>query len=107
GLDRARARLGEADAIVVALAPAALTEARDFNESDLAWRVCDATLRASLHALQFAEKRFAATGGAVLFVGPAMAMSGAAGLVALATAAEGQRALVKSAARQLGAPRIS
>lgn len=38
--------------------------------------------------------------GAVIGLGPAFALNGTAGLVALATAAEGQRTLVKAVARQ-------
>jgi 3-oxoacyl-[acyl-carrier protein] reductase len=42
-------------------------------------------------------------GGTIVFVIPTVAMTGAAGLVPYATAMEGQRALVRSAARQWGA----
>jgi NAD(P)-dependent dehydrogenase (short-subunit alcohol dehydrogenase family) len=41
-------------------------------------------------------------GGSVVLVGPSTALVGAAGLVPLLTLAEGQRSLIKSAARQWG-----
>lgn len=45
--------------------------------------------------------------GAVVFVAPSLSLVGGAGLVALSTALEGQRGLVKSVARQWGASGIT
>ncbi len=44
----------------------------------------------------------AARGGSIVVVGPSLSLAGAPQLVALSTAVEGQRGLVKSTARQWG-----
>ena len=56
----------------------------------------------SLYCLQGAYARLREAGGAVVTVGPSPSLVGAPGLVALMTLAEGQRTLIKSAARQWG-----
>ena len=57
---------------------------------------------ATLFCLQGAHSLLCERGGSVVVVGPSTALVGAAGLVPLLTLAEGQRSLVKSAARQWG-----
>jgi NAD(P)-dependent dehydrogenase (short-subunit alcohol dehydrogenase family) len=66
----------------------------------------EAVLRAGLWTAQAAHTEFAGRGGSIVFVIPIVAMTGAAGLVPYATAMEGQRALVRSAARMWGSEGI-
>jgi NAD(P)-dependent dehydrogenase (short-subunit alcohol dehydrogenase family) len=72
-----------------------------------AWdRRCDAPIRDAIDAAQAAHARMAGAGGHLVFVTPSFGLTGAAGLVPLATAAEGVRSLTKTAARQFGADGI-
>lgn len=66
---------------------------------DSAWEL---TMLATLRCFQAAYRSFDGRGGRILVVVPTVAMTGAAGLAPLAAAAEGQRLLAKSAARQWG-----
>ena len=101
--DAAR-ELGGVDLVVIAAAePAALTSRplEDLTAAD--WQAAaHRGMLDSLHGLQGAHGQLRATGGAVVCIGPSAAFVGAPGLVALMTLAEGQRTLVKSAARQWG-----
>jgi 3-oxoacyl-[acyl-carrier protein] reductase len=66
----------------------------------------EAVLRAGLWTAQAARVHLGGRGGNIVFVIPIVAMTGAAGLVPYATAMEGQRALVRSAARMWGSEGI-
>lgn len=68
-----------------------------------AWdREAEAPIRAALAALQASYARLEGRGGSVVLVVPSIALTGAAGLVAFASAAEGIRLLGKAAARAWG-----
>jgi 3-oxoacyl-[acyl-carrier protein] reductase len=70
---------------------------------ELDWdRRCEEPLRSALFLLQAAYPHLRGRDGRVVLVCPSVALEGAAGLVPLATAAEGQRLLAKSAARRWG-----
>jgi 3-oxoacyl-[acyl-carrier protein] reductase len=61
------------------------------------------TLRTTLHVLQAIAPVLRERGGSVTFLAPSLSLTGCPGLVALTTALEGQRGLMKSVARQWGA----
>jgi NAD(P)-dependent dehydrogenase (short-subunit alcohol dehydrogenase family) len=93
-----------ADLVVHAAAlPAALTcRPLDALSAD-DWRnAVHHSMLATLFCLQGAHRVLHERGGSVVLVGPSAALVGAAGLVPLLTLAEGQRSLMKSAARQWG-----
>jgi NAD(P)-dependent dehydrogenase (short-subunit alcohol dehydrogenase family) len=70
---------------------------------ELDWdRRCEEPLRSALWLLQAAYPHLRGRDGRVVLVCPSVALEGASGLVPLATAAEGQRLLAKSAARRWG-----
>ena len=69
-------------------------------------RRCDAPIRDAVKVAQATHARMAGRGGNLVFVTPSCGLTGAAGLVPLATAAEGVRSLTKTAARQFGADGI-
>jgi NAD(P)-dependent dehydrogenase (short-subunit alcohol dehydrogenase family) len=107
----AAGKAGTPDLVVVAAAPVrALQPAAlagmtldGFNEAS------DAGLRATLYAFQAAHAQMKARGGkggSIVVVGPALSLVGAKQFVPLSTLAEGQRSLVKSAARQWGSAGI-
>lgn len=96
---------GPIDTLVLAEIPALALERVPFEEVDVArWQgACEDVLGATLRALQVAFARLRASGrGRIVLVTPTLAMTGVAGLAPYAAAAEGQRALAKSAARQWG-----
>lgn len=98
----AAAGIDHLDAAVVAVAPADRGPARpllDWSAQD--WRRCaDETQLSLLTVLQGLRDAFAGRRCAVVLVGGSLGMTGAASHVALATATEGQRGLMKSLARQ-------
>jgi NAD(P)-dependent dehydrogenase (short-subunit alcohol dehydrogenase family) len=100
--------LGPIDLVVHAVvAPAALVESPLVDTDEDSWDARgEAVLRAGLWSAQAARTELAGRGGSIVFVIPIVAMTGAAGLVPYATAMEGQRALVRSAARQWGSEGI-
>jgi 3-oxoacyl-[acyl-carrier protein] reductase len=99
----AAAKVGQADLVVHASAPAALRKpAALAGMSEGEFHVADAALRATLYTCQAAHRQMAGRGGAIVVLGPALSLVGAKQLVALTTASEGQRSLAKSAARQWG-----
>lgn len=100
----AERRLGRADLIVHDAMPLLPAGARRITEQphDEWNQLTHASVRAALHCVQSAAVHFAGRPGSVLMLGPAMALVGAAGLVAVSLALEAQRSLMKSAARQLG-----
>jgi NAD(P)-dependent dehydrogenase (short-subunit alcohol dehydrogenase family) len=99
----ASAKVGHADLVVHASAPAALRKQSALaGMSEADFNVADAALRATLYTLQASHAQMAGRGGAIVVVGPALSLVGAKQLVPLSTASEGQRSLAKSAARQWG-----
>ena len=64
-------------------------------------------MQAALFVLQAGYAQMSGRGGRFVFVTPTIAMSGAEQLVPYTAAAEGQRLLAKSAARQWGADGIT
>jgi len=100
----AQARVGPPSQVVVSAIPRAGLRAQAIGslaEDD--WRAaCGAAMKSVLYALQAAYTALAGRGGSVVVVGPSLSLAGAAQLVALSTAIEGQRGLVKSTARQWG-----
>jgi NAD(P)-dependent dehydrogenase (short-subunit alcohol dehydrogenase family) len=100
---KAQAQAGTPDLVVHAAAPAALRQPAALARMDLSeFHAADAALRATLYTFQAAHGQMAQGGGAIVVVGPSLSLVGARLLVPLCTATEGQRSLVKSAARQWG-----
>jgi NAD(P)-dependent dehydrogenase (short-subunit alcohol dehydrogenase family) len=101
--DAARA-FDAADLVVHAVALPAALKIRPLDAlSADDWRsAVHRSMLATLFCLQGAHRLLRERGGSVVLVGPSTALVGAAGLVPLQTLAEGQRSLVKSAARQWG-----
>lgn len=97
------------DAVVLTAHTPAATVPRDLIDLDaLGWdAACETVLRTSLFVLQAAYRSLHERGGRIVLVTPSIALTGAAGLAPLAAAAEGQRALAKSAARAWGAQGIT
>jgi NAD(P)-dependent dehydrogenase (short-subunit alcohol dehydrogenase family) len=102
-------RLGPVDAVVHAAVDPVAFERRALAQVDDAHfaAVWEGTMEATLWVLQAAYRAFAGRGGRIVVTVPTLAMSGAPGLVPYAAAAEGQRLLVKSAARQWGSDGIT
>lgn len=96
-------QVGAADLVVHAAASPALRCGTPLaGMSEIEFDQSDVALRATLYTFQAAHGQMASRGGAIVVVGPALALVGARQLVPLCTASEGQRSLVKSAARQWG-----
>jgi 3-oxoacyl-[acyl-carrier protein] reductase len=106
GDDGLAALLADADGEGVVLVPPIGVDPRPL-EDDWDSR-CDEPLRWALDAAQAARDHLLGVGGGrLVFVVPSFGLTGATGLVAEATAAEGVRSLAKSAARQWGAEGIT
>ncbi|GAC1572411.1 MAG: hypothetical protein NVS3B5_01260 [Sphingomicrobium sp.] len=92
------------DLILFAACPDVALRSRSFESlSDEEWRDgVDRPLELMLSALHALSARYPSAPPPIVFVGPSMALSGADGLALLAAGAEGQRALMKSASRQMG-----
>lgn len=106
GDDELAGLLAEADGEGVVLVPPIGVDPRPL-EDDWDGR-CDAPLRWALEEAQAARRHLLERGGGrLVFVVPSFGLTGAGGLVAEATAAEGVRSLAKSAARQWGAEGIT
>jgi 3-oxoacyl-[acyl-carrier protein] reductase len=107
-LARVAEALGPIDLVVHAVVgPSALVASALIDTDEDSWDSRgEAVLRAGLWTAQAAHTQLAGRGGSIVFVIPIVAMTGAAGLVPYATAMEGQRALVRSAARMWGAEGI-
>lgn len=92
--------------VVSAMARVALNAQDIGTLSEEHWHAaCGAAMKSVLYALQAAHTSFTQTagrGGSVVVIGPSLSLAGAGQLVALSTAIEGQRGLVKSTARQWG-----
>jgi NAD(P)-dependent dehydrogenase (short-subunit alcohol dehydrogenase family) len=95
---------GRADiAVWAAVDPSALLPSALVGLGEPDWeRLCEAPLFAALRFLQAAHPGLRGRDGRVVLVCPSVALEGAAHLVPLATAAEGQRQLAKSLARRWG-----
>lgn len=103
-LRQAVQQLGEVDAVVVGLTPPASLVARPITSmSSEDWQsACVTPLRLARHCLQEAFALFAGLPGIVVVLGANLSLTGSAGLTAFCAFSEGQRALMKSAARQWG-----
>jgi 3-oxoacyl-[acyl-carrier protein] reductase len=100
---------GPADAVVHAAVDPITFESIEVGDAgdermDDVW---ERPMRACLFVLQAAFAHLAGRGGRVVLVTPTLALSGAAGFGLYAAAAEGQRLLAKSAARQWGSDGIT
>ena len=96
------------DAVVVVAGVDGALEDRPLAETDdAAWdREAEAPIRSAFYTVQAAYERFGGRGGAIVAAVPSIALTGAAGLVPFASASEGIRLIVKSAARAWGAEGI-
>ena len=105
----ARAVAGAPDVVVWAdVDPDGLRPDPLVGLGELDWdRRCEEPLRSALWLLQAAYPHLRGRDGRVVFVCPSVALEGAAGLVPLATAAEGQRLLAKAAARRWGPDEVT
>jgi NAD(P)-dependent dehydrogenase (short-subunit alcohol dehydrogenase family) len=103
-LGTAVAGLGGLDALVLVLVGPAALEAKPFVDvSPAEWASgFDAPALAAVFCLQAAFAHLRGRGGRIVLIVPTVVFSGARGLATLAAAAEGQRLLAKSAARQWG-----
>jgi NAD(P)-dependent dehydrogenase (short-subunit alcohol dehydrogenase family) len=104
-VDSAAAELGGLDALIVAYVPDAARKPVPMKEmtEEHFFAVWEQTMRATLFTFQAAYPHMKRGGGGRLVaIVPAMALSGAPEYSATAAAAEGQRLLMKSAARQWG-----
>jgi 3-oxoacyl-[acyl-carrier protein] reductase len=94
--------------VVVHVVTGDLGEVALSDTDAVAWEHrCHRPIADALAAARAAHARMAGRGGRIVFVTPSFGLTGAAGLVPLATAAEGVRSLAKSAARQWGADGIT
>jgi NAD(P)-dependent dehydrogenase (short-subunit alcohol dehydrogenase family) len=100
---------GRLDGVVWASAEPDLGTPRQFAKVDSTeWlALVEQPLRSFVGFLQAGHRRLSGRGGRIVALVPTIAMDGAASLVPWATVAEGQRALVKSAARVWGADGIT
>jgi NAD(P)-dependent dehydrogenase (short-subunit alcohol dehydrogenase family) len=102
----AREAVGAPQQVVLSVMPDAGVQPQDIVAvSDAQWHMaCGQTMKTTLHVLQAAHGQFTAAsgGGSVVVIGSSFSLAGAAQLIAFSTAIEGQRGLVKSAARQWG-----
>jgi 3-oxoacyl-[acyl-carrier protein] reductase len=101
--------LGAIDIVLHAATPPQAFEAIDFVDvDDERWEaVWEGSMRSTLFVLQAGFGQMQGRGGCIIVVIPTIAMSGAERLAPYVTAAEGQRLLVKAAARQWGTERIT
>jgi 3-oxoacyl-[acyl-carrier protein] reductase len=107
--DAAVAEAGAPDLVVLCVMPelsVRLTELADLPEPDWFVSVRE-TIRTTLHLLQVIAPVLRERGGSVIFLAPSLSLTGCAGLVALTTALEGQRGLMKSVARQWGSTGVT
>lgn len=100
----AAGRLGPPDQVVISALPRSALQACAIVDVDEAqWRAaCSVAMKSVLYALQASFTQMGEAGGSVVVIGPSLSLAGAAQLVPLSAASEGQRGLVKSTARQWG-----
>ena len=101
---QAQERVGAASQVVMSALPLVALHPCDVVDlSDADWGAsCSAAMKSVLYGLQASHAQMAQRGGAIVVVGPSLSLAGAPQLVALSSAVEGQRGLVKSTARQWG-----
>lgn len=101
---QASTALGGIDTLVLAVGTAQSRQVHPLASlSPEQWRsACLDPLRTSRHCLQAAWRVLAGRSASIVVLGPNLSLTGASGLVALSVLSEGQRALMKSAARQWG-----
>jgi len=108
GIAAAAETLGGLEAVVHAVDADGLAEAPFAECDDAAWlRLAETPIWESLTAFQAAYAAFAGGGGSIVALVPSIALTGAARLAPFASACEGVRQLVKSAARAWGRERIT
>ena len=92
------------DALVIAVGSPLNRQPRPLvSYSPAQWRsACLDPLRTTRHCLQAAWKTLAGRRARIVLLGPSLSLTGASCLTALSTLSEGQRGLMKSAARQWG-----
>jgi 3-oxoacyl-[acyl-carrier protein] reductase len=97
-------RSGPPEQVVACVLPAVALQPVAIHEmAEAQWQAaCGGAMKALLHVLQAAFTQMSERGGSVVVLGPALSLAGAPQLAALTAAVEGQRGLVKSAARQWG-----
>ena len=96
--------------VILSLLGEATTALKPLSETDLAaWRgAASAPIRVAMRVLAALGRRMKPAGrGAILFLAPSLSLVGGSGMVALSTALEGQRGLMKSIARQWGASGVT
>jgi 3-oxoacyl-[acyl-carrier protein] reductase len=108
-VERHLAGLGRLDGLVLADLDPAVLEPTPFGDlSPAGWAArCEVPLQRAMACLQAAHTHLCERGGAIVVLVPTFAMAGAPGLAAAATGIEGQHSMVKAAARQWGAARIT
>lgn len=96
--------LGGFDALVLAVGNSLNRESRPLASLSVdQWKsACLDPLRTTRHCLQGAWRTLAGRPASIVLIGPNISLTGAPGLVALSALSEGQRGLMKSAARQWG-----
>jgi hypothetical protein len=101
-------RSGAPALIVYSDVPAEALQPRAFAEVDTPFwqQAFQQVLLRSLHTLQAVRAVLSGRPATLVMVGPSLGLVGAAGQVALSALVEGQRALLKSAARQCGAQNL-
>ena len=104
-LKRVEAEVGAPALIVYTDVPKQCLQSQEFATLSAAcWsEAFQAALRRGLQVLQGVCAALAGRPASLVMVGPSVSLVGAAGLVALSALVEGQRALLKSSARQCGA----
>lgn len=96
--------------VILSLLTPQSTSIRSVTDTDLAtWKqAASEPIRIAMRVLTALGGRMKPAGrGAVVFVAPSLSLVGGAGLVALSSALEGQRGLMKSVARQWGASGVT
>ena len=96
--------------VVLSLLGEATTALRPLSDTDLdAWRAgASDPIRVAMRVLTALGRRMKPAGrGTILFLAPSLSLVGGAGMVALSTALEGQRGLMKSIARQWGSSGVT
>jgi NAD(P)-dependent dehydrogenase (short-subunit alcohol dehydrogenase family) len=108
-MDAAIAEHGPIDIVVHALVEQQSLVPTPFLELDEpSWeRLAEDPITATLFSLQAAYDRLRDHGGRIFVLTATVSMAGSAGLTGYATAAEGQRSLVKAAARSWGADGVT
>jgi 3-oxoacyl-[acyl-carrier protein] reductase len=106
---RIQTEIGPADVSVFAYVnPEALVQRPVIELSEDEWdRLAEAPVRSVLWWLQGSHRHMEGRGGRMIAICPSVAIEGASQLAPAAAAAEGQRGLVKSAARRWGAAGVT